>query len=67
MKEIKLSPDSRMIKLLSTFDNLFLACIAGVEMGRGYSEEEKWEGDWGEFPFSLSRFSPSPFCAYHAD
>ena len=31
------------MKLL-TFDNLFLACVAGVESGRGYREEEKREG-----------------------
>ena len=41
-----------MIKLL-TFDHLFLG-VPGVERGRGYREEEKREGDWGEFPFSLS-------------
>ena len=50
-----------------------LACLAGVETGRG-QEEGKKEGEWGErvrdsLPFSpLSRFSPSPypFRACHA-
>ena len=42
-----------------------LACLAGVEKGRG-QEEGKKEGEWAErvrdsLPFSpLSRFSPSP-------
>ena len=42
------------MKLL-TFDNLFLACVAGVESGRGYREEEKREGlgRVSLFPFAL--------------
>ena len=51
-----------------------LACVAGVEKGRGYGKMEKGKGDRGELvrgslPFSpLLRFSssPSPFWACHS-